>query len=237
MKITWTAICHYGVTYLREVVAACDPLVDKIIVLYAPSGSQGHHANIPCPESEAELRACFDSVAYKLTWHRGDYANEGQHRGAGYEMAAGSDLILQHDCDEILDTGEWQRAIRQAYDGTAKHNEIRGFRHYWRCFNYANIDPWMPMRIIKPSGSGTAGMEATVHHMSYAMPSEIVKYKIEVSGHRQEIRPRWFDDIFMKWPERKTDLHPCVFDWWAVQPVDPPDCLRAHPNFGKEVIL
>ena len=240
MKVVWCCICHYGATYLREVVASTDPLVDKVIVLYAPHGSQGHHANIPCPESETELRACFDSVAHKLTWHRADFGNEGQHRTAGYEMASGSDLILQHDCDEVLDTEEWQRAIKQAHDGTARHNEIRGFKHYWRSLSHCCFDPWMPMRVIKNNGVGKATLEATVHHMSYAMPPEMVAYKLQVSGHRPEIRPRWFDDIFMQWPTVRTDLHPvCRDNWWRAEPVEPetlPASLRAHPNFGREVI-
>lgn len=232
----------YGREYLREVVEVTAPFVDKVIVLYTKHGSQGYRSAVPCPESEEELRACFDAVSDKMVWHRGEYHTEGRHRQAGYDLAAGADLILQHDCDEVWCPAHLQACIQKTYDGHARHTSINGFLHHWRSLAWVCRDVWTPMRIIKPRGVGNATIDGTVHHMSYAQRPEIVRYKLmEVSGHRDELRPRWLEDIFMGWPDRRTDLHPCVTGgWWNAEsfPAEAlPECLRRHPNFGKEAIV
>jgi hypothetical protein len=243
VKVAAAYIVHYGKTYLRESIAACAPCVDQFFALYAPEGSQGHRSKVRCPEREEELRACFDSVSDRLTWVRGNWGSECEHRNAGHAMAteAGADLILQHDCDEIWHPENLRDAIQQAHDGTAARYAIAGFVHHWRSLHWIAEDVWQPIRILKPigQGEGQQTLNARIHHMAYAQGEAIVRYKFEVSGHRNEIRPRWFEGIFMAWPERKTDLHPVVSAWWDAKEFNTsllPDCLRAHPNFGKEII-
>jgi hypothetical protein len=236
MKVVAALICHYGKEYMAQCVAALDPLVDQFIVLYAPNGSQGYHADIPCPESEDELRACCDSVASKLVWHKEDFHNEGQHRNKGYALA-GDALILQFDCDEIVDTERMGESIKAFADGGAREGVCSGYVHFWRSFSWACKDVWQPSRLLNTRGYGKVVTDAPVYHMSYAQRPEIVEYKIKVSGHHDEIRKRWFRDKFLA--NEKNDVHPTVNLWWDAKPFDKttlPPLLKSHPNYDKEVI-
>lgn len=240
MKTIWNLCLAYGATYLREVVAACEPCVDRIIVMYTAVGSQGYRTNIPCPESEDELRACFDGVKDRLEWHKGEWGTEGAHRNAGQEIAVaqGADLVLQHDADEIWDGASLRRCIAEAEASPIRNHGINGFVHYWRSFGWASTDVWCPIRIIKPSGNpGTMNFNGTVHHMSYAEPETIVDYKRNVSGHKREFRPEWWEHRFLA--NVKEDIHPTCRSWWNAKPVGPatlPPELLSHSNADLELI-
>ena len=237
MKIVHCAIIHYGVEYLRESIAAAAPFVDQFIALYSPLGSQGHRPGIRCPESEEELRSCYDQVANRTIWHNEQFGEEGSHRRRGYEMA-GDALILQHDADEIWKSEDLESAIKFAIDTNSKEVCIDGFINFWRSFGYACVDVWQPIRILNFNGNGKRSFPATIYHMSYAQRVEIVRYKIMVSGHKNEFRPEWFNDIFLA--NRKEDCHPTVkHGWWNAMPFDKltlPKILKTHPNYEKEII-
>lgn len=230
---------HYG-SYLRQAVEAVAPFVDRIVVLYTPTPSYGHGTPLACPHSEEWLRAQCDGVAGKLTWHRGTWHKEGEHRDTIFSLAPDADLILPVDADEVWSADALARCIKEAYNSPARNFLTTGFEHLWRSFHWACHDPWGPVRLIKPRGSGDQYIGGKVWHLGYAETEEVMRYKWSCHGHQSELRPGWFNDIFMGWPTRRNDLHPVVInDWWRVDPVDPevlPECLRTHPNFGKDII-
>lgn len=239
MQIVSYVPLHYG-SYLRQAVESVAPFVDHIVILYAPTPSYGHDTNLKCPHSEEWLRAQCDGVAGKLTWHRGTWGKEGEHRNTIFDLAPDADLILPVDADEVWDADALARCIKEAYDAPSRNFLTTGFVHLWRSFGWACRDVWGPVRIVKPGGRGDQYINGKVWHLGYAETEEVTRYKWGgCHGHQNELRPRWLEDVFMGWPVRKDDLHPCVRDWWNAEPVDKttlPECLHAHPNFGKEVI-
>jgi len=47
-----------------------------------------------------------------------------------------------------------------------------------------------------------------VFHMGYAQSSRIIGYKMQIHGHKAEIRPGWFENTFMLWKPGMGDVHP-----------------------------
>lgn len=246
MKIAAYCPLHYGKEYLKEALESVSPMADRIVVLYTPKPSFGFRTDQPSPDSEEELRACCDSVKSKLTWVSAQWYTEGQHRDAIFNLCPEADLILPIDSDEVWTPDALQSCLRVATaSGTpvARNYLIGGWRHYWRSLHWACTDVWQPVRIINPKGNGDFSIGAqdgqvAIHHLGYAQSSKTVGYKMSIHGHKNEIRPRWFEDIFGE-PNRTRDLHPVVKDWWnAEKVVDEsfPQSLRDHPNFGKAVI-
>ncbi|HSZ58539.1 MAG TPA: hypothetical protein VK797_22925 [Tepidisphaeraceae bacterium] len=241
---------HYGKAYLREAVEALAPCVDRIVVVYAPRPSYGQAGDLPNPDSEEELRACFDPPycsAGQLDWHRGDFPHEGLHRQAGYDLCreAGADLVVQCDGDEVWDTEALARAIARALESPAAIFPIRGpsWIHFWRSFAWCCRDVWTPTRLLRPDRCGPGApqeiLDGRIYHFGYAVPEALMRYKWSCHGHKSELRPGWIEDIFCKWPERKKDVHPCVYDWWNVEPFAKdtlPDSLKRHPWYELEVI-
>lgn len=229
----------YGASYFKEAADSVAPHADLIHVLYTRQPSFGHRTTLRNPDSEESLRACVEHLGDQVEWHIGQWGSEGQHRDAIMAIAPDADIILPFDSDEIWSQTDIVRCIEEAKASTARNFLIQGWFHFWRSLGWANSDTWAPVRIIRPRGHGDATLHGTVFHCGYAISPELVAFKQSCHGHKSEWRPRWFEDIFMAWPERKTDLHPTTKLWWNALPFradELPQCLREHPNFGKEVI-
>lgn len=238
MKIVAYCPLLYGKEYLKEAIESVAPFADRIIILHATEPSFGFPTNRQLPDSEEELRACCDGVKDKLLWHKGRWYSEGQHRDTVFHLCPDADLVLPIDADEIWETRALQSCIAMAAAGTARNYLIGGWKHYWRSLHWACTDVWQPVRIIKPAGHGDASLPGAIHHLGYAQASATVAFKMAIHGHKNEIRPGWFDEIFMN-ANRTKDLHPVVKDWWNAEKVtidSLPAPLKAHPNFIKTVI-
>ncbi len=227
---------HYGAEYLRQAVQSVAPHVNRIVALYTPRPSYGHATAEACPETEEQLRACFDG--FPVEWHRGEFGSEGEHRNAGYALCGGASLIVQCDADEVWEGEDLLRCIRAAQFSPAGQFQITQFVHFWRSFDWACRDVWAPTRLIKPGMHGKQAFKGRVYHMGYCQSEMITRYKWLIHGHLNELRPGWFENIFLD-PTRKHDLHPVVKDWWTAEKFDKqtlPDCLKSHPNFELDLV-
>lgn len=231
--------------------------VDEYHVLYASVPSHGHYSDLPCPDSEAELREiAWQAAGSKLYWHRGNWRMEGEQRNSIYEYAPDADVIINLDYDEIWPDGMLQKAIYRAF----QYPTVKYFRgemiHYWRSFNRAILhDPAFPIRVINPKGMDDKTFYIDAHrgdyidgvdhrlminHLGYATRPEIVAYKWAIHGHKNELRTdvNWFQDVFMA--NRQYDTHPVGSEYWNPETVNPmlymPSWMQEHPYFGKEVI-
>ncbi len=243
-KIICYAPIHYGKEYLKESLQSVIDVVDKIVVVYSEKPSYGHGTNIKCPEGEMELfdiamAVCGD----KLVWRKETFGNEGEHRSFIYNFTEGYDIVLAIDADEVFHTEELKKAIDLAYAGDKRYYGIAGYLNFWKSFNAVLTDGFTPIRITNLKNKiGEGVVPCTIYHFSCAQSSEIINYKYEIHGHKNEIRENWLRDIYYAWtPQNQLkNLHPTSVDIWGeVQPFDKntlPESLKQHPNFNKEII-
>lgn len=233
---------YYGKEYLREAILSLEPFVEKILVVYTPQPSQGSSTVIPCPESESELKNLAESTSQKIEWHRGVFAYEAQHRDYIYQFTNGYDLVLTVDADEVVEPNDIQSALEAAYNSDKRWIGINGFINFWRSFDYACYDGFTPIRITNlKNKDGQGVVNCRYYHFSCAQSEEIVRFKWNVSGHKNEIRQNWVDEVWKAWtPENNFgDLHPVARGLWNATPFDKtklPDLLKHHPNYEKELI-
>lgn len=245
MKIVAYTALRYGRDYLGYAIQSIIDRVDEYHVLYAPQPSHGYFDPTPCPETREELFAIAQTIAGpKLRWHDGDWRQEWAQRSAIHEYAPDADAIIVLDADEI-----WSERALTTLDAelpTYKGATMRiPFVHFWRSFHTAILhDPAAPPRVIFPNAPKKDwvldfGLEHSINHMGYAQRSEIVGYKMKIHGHKHELRPNWFETVFMD-EGRTTDLHPVGSQYWNVERIDPwaylPDFMRAHRYAKLEVI-
>ncbi len=258
MKVIAYIPLHYGAEYLRQAAESVEPFVDQLLVYYTPQPSYGHPASdVENPDGgrrgEEKLRACCDAIpAHKLHWHQVMAPHtEGDHRGAAVATALnlGATIILPVDADEIWEQTALESLLRQAvnFQGGASRFLVRNFVHFWRSFDWCCRDVWAPVRILKPAASGSGGdftfsddeiVGDAIYHFGYAQSEAITRYKWTIHGHQNELRPGWFDEIFLD-ETRKTDLHPVVKDWWNAVEFDKatlPAALHKHPYYDLRVI-
>lgn len=233
----------YGAEYLKECIQSMHDHVEKIYVMYTPQPSQGHSTDLPCPETEKELRAIAETASDKVIWHSGVYSYEAQHRAEIYKFSGNFDQIFTLDADEIVDQEDIGRALDEAWATGKRNIGIDGFINFWKSFDYACYDSFRPIRIINLNvqDNSMAEVKCRIYHFSYAQSRRITDFKWSVSGHALEVRKGWLNDIYYAWRKDNQfdNLHPVALNLWNATPFDKttlPKALQQHENFSKEVI-
>ncbi len=216
--------------------------VEKFVVLYTPTGSQGSRTDEPFPDTREELFAiCQEVLGDKFIWSEREYGNEGEHRSDIYRYSDGYDLILTIDSDEIMEEADLPNALKLAYESDKRYMGINGFCNFWRSFNHVCLDGFRPIRItnLRVPENTQGEVPLRIYHFSTAQSDRTVKYKWSVSGHRDELRPLWMDR-YLNWQDVSCgDLHPTSVGLWNAVPFDKttlPESLKKHPNYGKDKI-
>lgn len=246
-------ILHYGSDYLPWSVRSVYPFVDRIEVLYSRRPSHGHGTKAVNPETEMQVYESlfkFGDPDKKIHWNTADgFEHEGKHREALMARCMDADLVLISDFDEIwpkellTDAIPWALA-NQFWSG------LLPFVHFFRSFRWVCRDACQPARLYRPPCfNADAAQRLTryvpncggkqVFHFGYARSPELIKYKMEIHGHKNEWRADWYDDKFMKFPNVTADLHPTCLNFWNAEPFDV-EALRPyladHPNFERALI-
>ena len=242
-RVLGFVILHYGKPYLRYAIESVYDQVDKIVILYTDRPSQGFSADIPCPDTREELRECVEPFMDKIQWVDGHWSHEGEHTEAIWNYAEGYDWIWRLDADEVSPPGMVAEMIRQAKETNHKSYRIP-FIHFWKCFHRVCRDGQQPVRLVRVDGGegernlDSKGGEWTVFHFGYAVPTKYIAYKMQVSGHRPEWRPDWFENIWLKNSQKNT--HPVMHtNHWMPEDFDKtkmPDVIKRHPFYNAEVI-
>lgn len=246
-------VLHYGVSYLPYALKSVYNLCDRLYIFYTPHPSHGHKTDIPPIESREELLVSANSFyasEAKISWHETDIWNEGQQRDYAVQTLThdNAGLILVCDYDEIWHEHVLDKALRHVWEMNGARNWLINFTHMWRSFNYACTDSNWPVRIIDTRHSGGIGYVpkelGDIYHMGYAVTDKVMRYKWECHGHKDELRPNWYEDKWLAWPP-PDDCHPTNgkndegVGWWNPQPFDKrelPYVLRSHPWFSVDKI-
>lgn len=232
---------HYGVDYLAYALTSLRDYVDKHVILYSGAPTFGSRTDLPCPDSRQDLLSIAKSIlGNKLLW----CDDLPQNYDTVLQLIPHADLILELDADEVMPEGMIVSVLRQFKAGALRSRRYRlPMVHHWRSFNYICADGSWPIRLCVPKTNDSEAMypylTAPIHHFGYARSVADMRYKIETSAHRGEWRPGWWNDVFLRFPERLTDLHPVVNNMWNAQPFDKhnlPGFMHTHPWFDAEVI-
>lgn len=251
MKVLGNMILHQGKPYLRYAIEALKGQVDHIMIFYSEKPSQGFQTDIPCPDTREELIAEVEAAdGPPVTWVDGSWPNETEHVNAIHRYTNGYDWIWRVDADEIAPEGMVAEMIRQAELQPKVLGEfiLRAFRvpfiHAWRTFNRVCRDGSHPIRLTRVNGGegictlDSDGGKWEVWHGGYAIPNAYMAYKWTVSGHKPELRPDWYEKIWLT--NEQKNVHPVMHSghWNAEDfPLESlPKVLLNHPYYGKAVI-
>lgn len=247
MKVIGFTCLHYGTDYLGWAIRSVIDHVDEHHIIYSPVGSHGHHTERRCPDTRDELYAIAKRAAgSKLVWSEGRFPHEGAHRSHIHVVAPDADVILVVDADEIWPVGMAETILALPANGAPVRRIRVSMVHFWRSFYRAVLhDPAWPHRVLYPKVEGdheyALSVAGNIAHMGYAQRPEIVRYKLETHGHKNEFRQdqNWFGGIFMD-EKRRNDLHPVGSDYWNYEDVDPwqhlPEFMKSHPYANMDII-
>lgn len=250
MKVHSLTILHYGKDYLSYALRSVYHSVDQLHVFYTPTPSHGHQPDISPIEIKEELQQA--AYAYnpddKIKWYDMlGVVNEGEQRDLALRTveAAGAELVIVVDCDEIWSQEVLQLMLIEIWEYSNTRNNLVNMIHFWRSFDWACYDDGWPVRIIDLRASKRDDVTylsreiGQVYHFGYAITDKVMRYKWQIHGHKSELRPNWFTDKWSKWPP-PIDCHPTNEDgFWQPEPFDKlqlPDFMHLHPFFGLDKI-
>lgn len=126
------------------------------------------------------------------------------------------------DADELWDEMYLKMAIEVAKSEPYRTHRVF-MRHFWRSCRWVCDDGAAPTRFIKPNVSGEepgyiSDQLGKVFHMGYAQTPAIIHYKMSIHGHKNDIRPGWYDNTFLPWKPGMGDVHPTNVNYWTPVP-------------------
>jgi hypothetical protein len=243
MEVHSLTILHYGKDYLSYALRSVYHQVEQCHIFYTPTPSHGHATNTPPIETREELlQAAYQyDPDDKVKWYdMHNIINEGVQRDLALEYVrrAGAERVVVIDYDEI-----WPSNISLALNFPPVRNHVVNMIHFWRSFNWCCKDNGWPVRIIDlRHNEGTHYIPKDliqVYHFGYAVTNRIQHYKWKIHGHKNELRPNWFQDKWHKWPPPE-DCHPTnEANFWMPRLFDKlklPDFMRDHHFWGVDKI-
>jgi hypothetical protein len=226
MRVLGFMSLHYGGDFFKESLLSIRDHVEKMHIAYSKHPSHGFGSTLSNPDKEEDLRAIAEEVlGGKLIWETYEnFHTEAEHREMRYNHSAAYSLILTIDPDEIFKQSTIQPALDFAYYGNRRWFGISGYKHFWKTTDWYFEDHDNPIRIenlTKEPSSEIGVLPMTVYHMSLCQREEIIRYKFDVFGHKNEIKPNYIEEKFLAWTpdniNQVTHLHPTRDDIW-IQP-------------------
>jgi hypothetical protein len=251
MKAHSLTILHYGKDYLSYALRSIYHSVEQCHIFYTPTPSHGHSVNVPPIEIKEELQQAaytYDPDNKVIWYDMINMENEGMHRDIALRTieAAGAELVLVVDYDEIWPTSLASEFISYAEQTNHYRNYLINMIHIWRSFNWCCYDDGWPVRIIDlrhdytRQDVGYLPKEiGRVFHFGYATTNKVMQYKWQIHGHKNELRPNWFRERWYRWPPQ-PDCHPTNDKgFWNPVMFDKlklPVFMAEHPFFGMDKI-
>jgi hypothetical protein len=245
MEVHSLTILHYGKDYLSYALRSVYDQVEQCHIFYTPTPSHGHATNAPPIETREELlQAAYQyDPDDKVKWYdMHNVINEGVQRDLALEYVkrAGAELVLVVDCDEVWPDKFLRDCLQKVEQANLARNWLVNMIHFWRSFNWVCRDQGWPVRIIDlRHDTGIQYLNTGVYHFGYAMTSRIMQYKWQIHGHKNELRPNWFQDKWYRWPPPE-DCHPTnEANFWMPRLFDKlklPDFMRDHHFWGVDKI-
>lgn len=247
------SILHYGKDYLPFALSSVSSVVDRSYIFYTPTPSHSHSSDMQNPETRNMLMGSIPVYLWsRLTWvDTENFYDEGPQRDYAVRtlIKDGADIILNLDYDEIHDSNVLEQMVREVWDRNIARNHLVNMRHFWRSFSWACNDEGWPVRFIDTrKATGTNYLSPTmfgkVNHFGYAVTDAIMKYKWSLHGHKDEMRPNWFEEHWSVWPPG-DNVHPTNGrkengeGWWKPEPYDKkllPEVMKLHPWYNVERI-
>lgn len=215
MRVGVVTVAFNEARFIKGCISQFDGLVDRHLVLVS---TEPWHAGDTYKDDgkTAELAEDMGAEVYQAA-----FKSETEQRNAGQRILSDMDWILVVDADERYENHEirrWITFLEQASEDEYKNSSMVV---YWKDTNHALIEPSEGGHTtsVRPSVRFTDKRATispwawlpkgiTMHHFSYVRTDEEMAQKLATFEHQHEIVPGWYENVWLKWKEGDTNLHP-----------------------------
>ena len=170
----------------------------------------------------------------------GNWEEEHIQHNANIECALslGADIIFCTSCDQIYGDGDPKKIMDILESSDADLVRVQ-WMTFWKTDPLCAVWPpevYQPVIAFKPKNFRYQGVsegkaidkdgnfrdtkqivlsvnDVKVYHFSFARSDEFVKHKMEMSSHRHQHIPEWYDNVWKKWRPEMENIHPA----WPAQ--------------------
>lgn len=213
--------------FLTESVQRVYPIMDKILFLMNFKTWAGELDFDIIKNTFKSITNIHDPLR-KIELVSGAWKDETEQRNYGLKVLKeqGIDWCFIIDDDELYNIHQVLKMVNIL--PTSVHSAyIIHQQTYWKNRNTVINSPTMAVpTIVKTDGTVFFNLNRTIlvnnpntwfivspdeimcHHMSYVRSDEKMLRKLKTFSHAEEIRPNWFEEIWLKWDNSFTNFHP-----------------------------
>jgi len=218
-KIALLILAYNEEEYIGACIKQWQGFVDKIVVLLSAKPWYG----LPS-EADRTLFIARDLAEVLIQ----DWRTEHDQRNYGLARLYDYDYVLTSDADEFYTLEDRKKIIK-----TLQNQDEPCFRAdrmitYWKTTDYIFDPPdgHKPIIAVNPrkikfyEHRQPMPVEETklqtyqpiipvaIHHLSWVRPDHKIKDKIEHFSHYDQIKPNWYENVWLKWTPEMEDIRP-----------------------------
>lgn len=158
----------------------------------------------------------------------GYWSTEAEQRNYGLAMLRDYDWILIVDADELYSQTDIAKLISTLSQATTPAARTNKMVTYWKTTDYVfdPADGHEPIIAVNPKKAlfsehrqirqfvdhvpefSQELIPVTIHHMSWVKSDAKVKEKIQSFSHADQIRPGWYEEVWLKWTPEMENIRP-----------------------------
>jgi hypothetical protein len=219
-KIALLIIAYNEEEYIGACIKQWKGLVDKTVVLLSVKPWYGSQS-----EADKTLFIARDLGAEVIARY---WETEAEQRSWGLARLYDYDYVIINDPDEFYTEDDRKNIIKVLQEGSEKCYRVNNVITYWKTPEYIFDPPDRHKPIIAVSPKEISFYEhrqpmpkdrkvlencqpvmpVSIHHFSWVKPDKKIKAKIENFSHFDQIKPNWFDNIWLKWKPTMKNIRP-----------------------------
>jgi glycosyltransferase involved in cell wall biosynthesis len=210
-------VAYNEAEWIRACILQFKPWIDRHVVLVS---SQPWFGAARRDDGTAQLAIDNGAEVHVKHWQ-----DEAEQRNWGLTLLADFDYVLIVDADELYSPAAIKETLAVIDRDQDSYFRVAEMRTYWKTTDYVCAPPetWeAPIIAVDPqrarfrlhrqvellSGDRPAAgkVPVTLHHMSWVKSDAKVREKVETFSHAMDIRPGWYENVWLKWTPETTEI-------------------------------
>ena len=231
----------------RYFLYAVDSVVNDVdLLIFSVNQRSWGNSDIVLTNENKQWIENFVKTNPKFNLFLGNWDQEHEQHNANidYALSLGADTILCTASDQVYGEGDVKKMLDTLENSDADVLRVQ-WHTFWKLDPLCLIwppEPWNPVLAFKPKKFRYLGTsegkgvdengkivdpktivlsinDVKVYHFSFAHDDEFIKHKMEMSTHRTQYIPGWYEAVWKNWNPSMRDIHPAWSKMWqSAQP-------------------
>jgi hypothetical protein len=234
MRISIMPVMEFDDEFLLYSVESVLDSVDYL--LFSVNTRSWGNSDIKLTDENKQFIEEFVKTNSKFKLLMGTWESEHLQHNAGtdYAISLGADLVFCTSTDQVYGEGDVKKMLDILENSDADILRVQWYT-FWKTsplyvvwppepfnpvlafkpkqFRYSDVSEGRAVdkdgNLVDPKTISLSINDVKVFHFSFARSDEFVKHKMEMSSHRHQMIPDWYETTWLKFKPEMTNFHPC----------------------------